>query len=148
MSVPQDAIDRRTLVKERHRRAIVDAAAVLMDETGGTTFTVDQLAARADVSRRTVFNHFASVDDIVITVCGEILGDSTICGEIIGDILDQFELGNGPQGTGSLFDEVAGILRAADFVKPMAYLTRIFGGDDPTWSPRLALLLFRAITDM
>ena len=30
---------------------------------------------RADVSRRTVFNHFATIDDVVIAVCSEILGD-------------------------------------------------------------------------
>ena len=133
-----DPIDRRTLVKERHRRAIIDAAAALMDSTGGTAFTVDELAGRADVSRRTVFNHFASIDDVVITVCGEILGD----------LIDRIDTAEPAPGADCLFDEVAAILRSVDLVDPMAYLTRVLGGDDPAWSPRLALILFRAFTEI
>ena len=60
----EPATDRRAALKERSRQAIVQAAAELMDETGGTAFTVDELAERADVSRRTVFNHFASLEEI------------------------------------------------------------------------------------
>ena len=67
------ATDRREALKARHRRAIVDAAAELMSEIGGTDFTVDRLAARADVSRRTVFNHFKTMDDITLEVFREML---------------------------------------------------------------------------
>src|SRR5699024_10253535 len=65
--------DRREALRARYRRAILDAAADLMDQSEGAAFTVDTLAERADVSRRTVFNHFASVEDIVIEVFSEVL---------------------------------------------------------------------------
>ncbi|GAB3649682.1 TetR/AcrR family transcriptional regulator [Glycomyces tarimensis] len=132
----ETAADRRALLKERHRRAIIDAAAALMEETGGTEFTVVQLAERADVSRRTVFNHFATVDDIVITVCGELLGA----------IVDGLELGSARSD--SPFDEVADVLSSADLVEPMAYLTRVLGGPDAGQTPRSAVILLRSFTQV
>ena len=66
--------NRFAALKARHRRAILDAAKELISEGGAARFSVDQLAERADVSRRTVFNHFASIDDVVTTVCTEVLG--------------------------------------------------------------------------
>jgi AcrR family transcriptional regulator len=66
-------LDRRAALKARHRQAILDAAAELIRERGNPRFSVDELAERADVSRRTVFNHFASLDDIVVTTCTQLL---------------------------------------------------------------------------
>jgi TetR/AcrR family transcriptional regulator, regulator of autoinduction and epiphytic fitness len=126
--------DGRTLLKQRHRRAILDAAAALMEETGGTDFGVDRLAERAEVSRRTVFNHFASIDDIVIEVTGEILSG----------LIDRFQLGEPRE---SLYDEVADAIRGTDLVEPMAYLTRVLGGDEPVdaaTEPAHAVILSRA----
>lgn len=128
--------DRRAALKARHRRAIIDAAAALIDETGVATFTVDELAARADVSRRTVFNHFASIDEIVTTVCSEVLGG----------VLDEFTAT--PTATGDMFDEVVEVLRATDLVPPMAYLTRVIGMEDPVASPRQAVMLLSTFTDI
>ncbi|MGQ7294988.1 TetR/AcrR family transcriptional regulator [Quadrisphaera sp. KR29] len=56
----------RAALKARHREAIVAAARALVDERGAAGFTTDDLAARADVSRRTVFNHFSSLEDVVV----------------------------------------------------------------------------------
>jgi len=53
------SIDRRAALKAKHRAAILQAARDLVDERGGRGFSVDELAARADVARRTVFNHFS-----------------------------------------------------------------------------------------
>jgi TetR/AcrR family transcriptional regulator of autoinduction and epiphytic fitness len=61
-------------LKARHRRAILDAATELIDRHRAARFSVDQLAERADVSRRTIFNHFTSIDEVVTTVCTETLG--------------------------------------------------------------------------
>ena len=66
-------LDRRAALKARHRQAILDAAAALIRERGNPRFSVDELADRADVSRRTVFNHFSSLDDIVVTTCTQLL---------------------------------------------------------------------------
>jgi len=66
-------VDRRSALKARHRQAIVDAARRLIDAHQGPRFSVDELAAEADVSRRTVFNHFDSLDDVILAACTEIL---------------------------------------------------------------------------
>ncbi|WP_163543152.1 TetR/AcrR family transcriptional regulator [Occultella kanbiaonis] len=129
--------DRRAALKARHRRAIIDAAAALIDETGVATFTVDELAVRADVSRRTVFNHFASIDEIVTTVCSEVLGG----------VLDEFTA-TPTAATGDMFDEVVEVLRATDLVPPMAYLTRVIGMEDPVASTRQAVMLLSTFTDI
>ncbi|WP_067604174.1 TetR/AcrR family transcriptional regulator [Nocardiopsis listeri] len=144
------ALDRREALKARHRRAIVDAAAELMSEIGGTDFTVDRLAARADVSRRTVFNHFKTVDDITLEVFREMLA-------VILDGVDA-NLAVSDEGT-SMFDRVAGALRATDLVTPINELTRIFQTEDcgpghalaigdRALNPRQAVLFERALTDL
>lgn len=114
--------DRREALKARHRRAIVDAAAALMREIGGTSFTVDQLAERADVSRRTVFNHFATLDDIVLEVFGEML--ATIIDDIDANLASQ---ATERSGVVPVFDQVTAAIRSTDLVAPVIELTRIFG---------------------
>ncbi len=144
------AADRREALKARHRRAIIDAAAALMTEIGGTDFTVDQLAARADVSRRTVFNHFKSMDDITLEVFREMLG-------ILLDNVDA-NLAATVDET-SMFERVSAALRATDLVTPITEFTRIFqsddcgpaeiiAGGDRELNPRQAVLFERAIADL
>ncbi|WP_129657483.1 TetR/AcrR family transcriptional regulator [Rothia uropygialis] len=55
--------DRRSLVREQNRHAIAAAAAALVRREGPQSLNVDELAARAGVSRRTVFNHFSSIEE-------------------------------------------------------------------------------------
>jgi len=134
--------DRRAALKERHRAAILEAAAALMQEARGVAFSVDELAERADVSRRTVFNHFASLDDVVVTVCSEVLGG----------LVDTFMTAAGtvPSGDDSLaamLDDLVHALRATDLVGPMAYLTRVVGGAAPD-SPLTARVLQLAFADV
>ena len=134
--------DRRSAVRERHHRAILTAARELMDETGGTRFTVDELAARADVSRRTVFNHFPSMDDIVTAVCSEVLGAIVVS-------LEQraASLPVGDVGSTAVFDELSTALVSTDLVGAMRYLSRVLGGSDGP-SPRVAAVLLRASTEV
>jgi AcrR family transcriptional regulator len=54
----------RVAQKRRTRKAIVDAAAALLAR--GTTPTVNEVAAAADVSRRTVFLHFPTFDQLLL----------------------------------------------------------------------------------
>lgn len=131
--------DRRARIRERHHRAIIDAAASLLDTKGADGFTVEELARRAEVSRRTVFNHFGSVDEIVIAVCTEVLGD----------LVETFESRpSTPAGTtdAGVFDELAEALRSTDLVTPIAYLTRVLGTPDDDPSQRRAVVLLRAFT--
>ena len=115
-------INRRAALKARHRRAILDAARELIAESGSARFGVDQLAERADVSRRTVFNHFVSVDDIVTTVCTEVLST----------VVDSFRelVTAGPGGRASMFDTLAAAVRATDVPGTIAFLWRALGGFD------------------
>ncbi|GAB3734839.1 TetR family transcriptional regulator [Nocardiopsis nanhaiensis] len=144
------AKDRREALKARHRRAIIDAASALMTEIGGTDFTVDQLAARADVSRRTVFNHFKTVDDITLEVFRGMLG-------VVLDQVDANLAATG--GDTSMFERVAAALRTTDLVTPVLELTRIFQTEDcgparildagdRTLSPHQAVLFERAVSDL
>ncbi len=112
-----------------------------MSEIEGTGFTVDQLAERADVSRRTVFNHFASLDDIVLEVFGEILES------ILDDIASGFgtEVDTSP---GAMFDEVADAVRSADLVTPITRLKRMLARGECEPSPSEAALFESAINDM
>jgi len=119
-----ETADRRSAVKQRHRSAILTAAAELMDATGGTGFSVDELAERAGVSRRTIFNHFASLNDVVAQVSADVLS------ELIENLAAAVPAESLPEGA-SLVDELAEVIRATDLVTPMAYLTRTLGGDDP-----------------
>lgn len=110
-----------------------------MDERSGTDFTVDELAERADVSRRTVFNHFSSLDDVVVEVCS-----GTLASVIEG--LAGVPVGDGTNA--SMMDEMAAVLRAADLVAPLAYLTRVLGRPAEQPSPRQALMTLRVFTEV
>lgn len=133
--------DRREALKSRHRRALVDAAAALMTELEGTGFTVDQLAERADVSRRTVFNHFGSLDDIVLEVFGEML-------ETIIDSIENNLRAEADDRPGDMFDEVAGALRQTDLVTPITRLKRMLVREGREPAPSQAALFERAINDV
>ncbi|WP_105033038.1 TetR/AcrR family transcriptional regulator [Arthrobacter ruber] len=58
-----EPLGRREQNKIDTRRAIVDAAFDLALSVGPGSFTVDQIAERAGVSRRTFFNYFHSAED-------------------------------------------------------------------------------------
>lgn len=129
--------DRRALLKQRHRRAIVDAAAALIEERDGVRFTVDELAERADVSRRTVFNHFGTLDDVVVAVCNDVLGG------LVERFLDRAL----PTPGSSMVDDVAHALAQTDLVTPMAYLTRVLGPPGADSASRAAVML-RSLSDL
>ncbi|UWX96978.1 TetR/AcrR family transcriptional regulator [Arthrobacter zhaoxinii] len=127
--------DRRKALKSRHRQEIVAAAAALMDERQTTDFTVDELAQRADVSRRTVFNHFGSINDIVSEVCSDVLSSAVAS-------LTAVPASDGP----AVLDEIAEAFRNADLVGPMAYLNRVLGDGGPAATAHPMAL--RAFTEL
>ncbi|MDP9793368.1 AcrR family transcriptional regulator [Catenuloplanes nepalensis] len=117
--------DRRAALKARHRRDIIDAATALISESGAARFSVDQLAARADVSRRTVFNHFASIDDIVTTACTDVLG------VVVDNFRAVFSASPvEPGNRASMFQAVSAALRATDVPSVIAFLYQALGGFD------------------
>lgn len=122
--------DRRTALKARTRRAILDAADALIHERRGSQFTVDELAERADVSRRTVFNHFGSLDDVVLSICTERLNEVI---HQVQEVASATPVGDGTRA--SMFDELAMTLRGADLPAAITYLAGALGplaeGNDP-----------------
>ncbi|MGF0118610.1 TetR/AcrR family transcriptional regulator [Promicromonospora sp. Marseille-Q5078] len=147
---PDDAtLGTRARLKARTRRSIVDAATDLMHETAGIAFSVDELAARAGVSRRTVFNHFASLDDAVAAVGAGIFGG-------VRDALlavDPPPAAPGGDPRAAVLTDLVGALHRADLVGPMASLTRGLGlhgvSDDVSEVPaHQAMLLLRSLSDV
>lgn len=60
----------RTLSPDAHRR-ILDAAGASFYENGFQAIGVDALAARAGVSKMTLYRHFPSKDDLIVSVLNE-----------------------------------------------------------------------------
>ena len=69
--------DGRGALREQRHRAILDAARTLAAEHGADGFTIGQVATLAGVSRRTVFNHVAGIDQLLVAVCEQILAEVT-----------------------------------------------------------------------
>lgn len=118
-------VDRRAAVKDRHRNAIIAAADALIRERGSSRFSVDELAERADVARRTVFNHFASLDDVVTAACTQVLSG----------VIESFRLSAAatPVGDGSrasMFDEIAQAISMTDLPHAVAYMSAALGSLD------------------
>ncbi|KQO61359.1 TetR/AcrR family transcriptional regulator [Curtobacterium sp. Leaf261] len=114
--------DRRAALKARHRAAIVSAARQLLEEQGSPAFSVDDLAARADVARRTVFNHFASLDDVLLTVCADVL--AVVVDEFLASV-ERTPVGDGSRA--SMFDEIATAVDEADLPTAIMTIARIIG---------------------
>ncbi|MFO7690492.1 MAG: TetR/AcrR family transcriptional regulator [Cryobacterium sp.] len=116
--------DRRADLKARYRQAILDAADSLIRERGKPNFSVDELAERADVSRRTVFNHFSSLDDVIMTTCTRLLSAT----------VDEFRAATAsaptPEGgLVGLFDEITTAVRTIDLPTVVAYLGGVLSAE-------------------
>lgn len=118
-----EAPDLRAALKARHRAAILDAARALVADAGGPEFGVDELAARAGIARRTVFNHFASLDEVLLTLCDESL--DVLIDDFIAAVAAS-PTRNG--GLASMFDELANTLRDTDLPAAIVRVSTILGG--------------------
>ena len=116
--------DRRAALKAKHREAILDAADALIQERGEPRFSVDELAERADVARRTVFNHFSSLDEVVMLACSRVLTAA----------VDEFWAATTePTGDGSrsaVFTQFTDSIRGIDLPPVISYLWRVLGNGE------------------
>jgi len=118
-------MDRRAELKARHREAILDAADSLILERGKARFSVDELADRADIARRTVFNHFSSLDDVIMTSCTRTLSRA------IDDFLAAASVTPSSHGSRvALFTEVTTAITHMDLPSLVAYFFGLLDGDD------------------
>jgi AcrR family transcriptional regulator len=70
MSAPEGRADRK---KREVRERVVAAAAALFMEKGSRAVSMDEVARAADVSRRTLFNYFASKDELLYETAAPVL---------------------------------------------------------------------------
>lgn len=75
MTLPQRLTDRK-------REAIVQAAIAEFRASGFDATSMDKIAARADVSKRTVYNHFPSKDDLFAEILIKLWESSQPQGEL------------------------------------------------------------------
>ncbi len=68
---------KRTQQKEQSRRWIAEALLQILEEKPYHEITISEVAARADLSRRTFYRHFETLDDVIDyqmeTLCNEFL---------------------------------------------------------------------------
>ena len=122
--------DRRTRLRDERHAAIIDAARALATDHGADGFTVEGVARVAGVSRRTVFNHFAGVDQLLVAVCEQIFTEVTV------DLIDGLERGTAslPEGAGSsraALDALCESTRDVDLPAAIAAIHRVLGPPDP-----------------
>ncbi|QUQ65986.1 HTH-type transcriptional regulator BetI [Kutzneria sp. CA-103260] len=107
---------------QRRRQRIIRAATELLVDHGVQELSVDEVAERAEVSRRTVFNYFHSTDELLIAVGTDLLGD------VVNSLND--DRTPAPAGTGThaaLLDDLLTLLGATDLLGTMIRLTHILG---------------------
>lgn len=65
---------------EAHDR-IIESASALFIERGARAVSMDEIAERADIARRTLFNHFGTKDELLCAVASPILEDAIALAE-------------------------------------------------------------------
>lgn len=124
--VLQEKLDRRAALKARHRAAIVGAARELIAEHGVSALSADQLAARADVARRTLFNHFSSLDEIVVACLEAELHTA------LASVEDAAGAPDGPSATSTPLDDLEALLHAPDLAGAVVRIARLVDGPGDT----------------
>ncbi len=125
--------DGRHALREKHRAHIVTAAWELAVQRGPRGFTIDQVATRAGVSRRTVFNHFPTFDLLLVAVGDTVLKE--VVDQLVLDITHNIatadlarEDNHGYQVT--VFDAVCAATQSARLPRAIATMTHLFGTTD------------------
>ena len=121
--------DGRGALREQRHAAILDAARTLAAEHGADGFTIEQVATLAGVSRRTVFNHVAGLDQLLVAVCEQILA------EVTTDLLAGIDRGtahlpDGADGGRAALDAVCEATREVDLPTAIVTISQVVGGPD------------------
>lgn len=127
LCVIEDRVDGRSVLRAQRRQAIVTAARRLATSSGATGFTVDEVAAAAGVSRRTVFNQFATFEGLLIGVCEEILADVTQ--QVLDQLDDRLAPIPGEEARAAVaLDALCAAVSAADLPVAMTDMVRVLNG--------------------
>jgi AcrR family transcriptional regulator len=112
-------VNRRERKKRAVRAAVLDAAAALFEERGFEETKIDAIAAAADVAVGTVYNHFATKSDVLLTI---LLSD-------VDEVIEQSQglVANPPAGTARAVHAVVSVVLAAMERRPRRLWRQIFG---------------------
>lgn len=139
--------DRHRALRLENNRAIKLAALALAEERGIGRFTVEELALRADVSRRTFFNHFGSIHDATRAGLRDLLLDAS---EDIMTVLTGKTATNSTETIGQLFDLCSAAIIEVDFTPTIKRMCRVLGvhhREDPANSLWFAEVFISIIAD-
>lgn len=137
MDSASQVVDKGAALKAKSRQAILNAASDLMQQRRSAEFSVDDLAAAAGVSRRMVFNHFTSLEDVVTEVAAQILG------EVVDRMEERASRESGEART--VLEDLAATASSVHLVPTVAFLVEIFDGADVRESTRAAVLMHTAM---
>lgn len=130
--------------RARHRDAILEAANTLIRAKGSPAFSADELAEQADVARRTIFNHFASLDEVVTVASAQVLAGAV---EEIRAAATATSPGDG--STAAAFTRMATVFRGLDLTPTIAYLAQVLGGHETAWRASHAIEdVFSRVTEI
>ncbi len=123
--------DKRSRLRGQRHVAIVEAARALATEHGADGFTIEGVAGAAGVARRTVFNHFATVDHLLVAVCEQIFTEVTV--ELLGGLeRGTATLPTGAAGNRAALEALCEATRSVDLPAAIATIHRVLGGPDPS----------------
>ena len=71
----QETEGRSTRSRKEKRRAVIDSALEVFLKEGYASASMDRVAEVAGVSKRTIYNHFASKEDLFLGVIGSMVDD-------------------------------------------------------------------------
>jgi AcrR family transcriptional regulator len=108
--------------KQATRRRVINAARILLRDRGYESTTVDDIAAKAQISRMTFFNYFAGKEKLLEALASEMFADR---GELLEEILacDPDSLDQLPQQLDKRLDSV---VKYRAFLKMVLQYTRLF----------------------
>ncbi len=132
-------VDRRAANRQRTHEAILSAAHELVRERQQADFSFEELATHADVSRRTVFNHFSTRDDLTLALCNDILAA----------VIEDFrrcatEVPVGDSSRDDYFDAIFTALAATDLPGAIRTIVRILPENET--DERVSAIMHQALT--
>ncbi|GAA2515812.1 TetR/AcrR family transcriptional regulator [Rarobacter incanus] len=113
---------RRRLDRERCHAALLAAAFDLTRTRGPDAYSFSDIAARAGVSRRTVFNHFPTRESLTLEMCGHVLAAAV-------DRIEVTLARDSPMNKDEFFASLTSALLAADLPAAAADITTVVGTD-------------------
>ncbi len=120
-------VDGRSALREQRREAILASAHHLA--LGPGDFTIEDVAAAAGVSRRTVFNHFPTFESLLVAVCEEVLAQVTE--QVLREV--DANLANLPSDSSrhvATLDGLCAAVRDADLPAAIATIVTLVDEDD------------------